>query len=435
MSTRREFFKSIATAGTVGVIGVTLNPTPILAATVNRTGADDRRYWLSVLEKLARPVLENLARGELKQQMPVEAANPDDRRRYTHLEALGRLLAGMAPWLELSGLRGAEAGRQEEWKALTHRALDSATRPGSPDFLNFNAGGQALVDSAFLAQAILRAPRALWSDLPPSLRGQLVTALRSSRAIGTPDGSNWVMFAAMVEAALLKAGEPTREDRLERCVGRMLSWYKGDGAYGDGEFFHFDYYNAFVIHPMLVDVLQVLRNQDPRFAEVQETVMRRARRFAEVQERLIAPDGTFPPLGRSLTYRFGAFQSLAQIALLRELPEPVRPAQVRGALTAVIRKLIEPRGTFDAKGWLQLGFCGHQPSLAEGYISTGSLYLCSVGLLPLGLSPDDPFWADAPAPWTSQQVWGGVSVPADKAMRETPAPSLPILSRDQPTAK
>jgi hypothetical protein len=428
MQNRREFLKRTVVAGALGAI-VAPFPKSLAAPSGEQILPDDRTYWISVAERLVSPVLENLARAELKKRMPVEAANPNDRRRFTHLEAFGRLLAGIAPWLELQHLKGDEARRQGKWIALTLKSLESATNPESPDYLNFDKGGQALVDTAFLAQAILRAPRVLWSALDPGLRGRLVDALKASRAIGTPNGSNWVMFAASVEAALLKAGEPTIEERLETCVRRMLNWYKGDGAYGDGEFFHFDYYNAFVIHPMLIDVLQVLRQEDTRFEPAYQIVLRRARRFAAVQERMIAPDGTFPPLGRSLTYRFGAFQTLAQIGLMRELPETVQPAQVRCALTAVIRKLIEAPGTFDDQGWLQLGFCGHQPSLAEGYISTGSLYLCSVGLLPLGLPPEDSFWSAAPAQWTSQQLWAGQSLPVDKAMAEDESVSIPTLNR------
>ncbi len=237
-----------------------------------------------------------------------------------------------------------------------------------------------------------------------------------TRAISTPEDSNWVMFTATIEAALLKMGEPTIEDRLEGSLRRMLDWYVGDGAYGDGEFFHFDYYNNFVIQPMLVDVLDALRQKDNRFGLACSTVVQRARRYAGVQERLIAPDGSFPSLGRSATYRFGAFQVLAQISLMRELPQDVRPAQVRCALTAVMQRMIEPTGTFDENGWLRIGFCGHQPSLAERYISTGSLYLCSVALLPLGLPASDAFWRDPAARWTSQRLWSGESLPPDHAL-------------------
>ena len=51
---------------------------------------------------------------------------------------------------------------------------------------------------------------------------------------------------------------------------------------------------------------------------------------------------------------------------------------------------------FNEKGWLRIGFYGHQPSIAESYISTGSSYLCSAAWLPLGLPETDPFW-HAPA--------------------------------------
>ena len=47
-------------------------------------------------------------------------------------------------------------------------------------------------------------------------------------------------------------------------------------------------------------------------------------------------------------------------------------------------------------GWLTIGLSGHQPSLGEPYISTGSLYLCLCGLLPLGLPPDNEFWSSTP---------------------------------------
>src|SRR5262249_17359395 len=153
-----------------------------------------------------------------------------------------------------------------------------------------------------------------------------------------------------------------------------------------------------------------------------------AQRYAEVQEHLIAPDGTIPAIGRSITYRFGALQTLAHVALLRQLPETVTPAQARGAMTAVIRKLTEAPGTFDKDGWLQIGCGGHKRTLAETYISTGSLYLCSAGLLPLGLPASDPFWADAARPWTSQRIWSGQSVPADHAITDTRSVEIPSVS-------
>ena len=417
MSSRREFLKSAAALGVISMAGVPaancLAQTP---ANAGQTSA--RAYWLGTLQKISAPVLENLAKGQLKKVMPVEAREAIARKRFTHLEAFGRLLAGIAPWLGAVELSGEEAALQKHYAELAVASLDAATDPRSPDFMNFSKGGQPLVDAAFLALGILRAPTVLWQPLDTRVRQQVIAALKSSRAIPTPTKNNWTMFAAMVEAALQTMGEATLSERFEDCVARMLGWYKGDGAYGDGEPFHWDYYNSFVIHPMLLDTLVVLNEKDAKFAADYKTELARARRYAEIQERLIAPDGTFPSIGRSTTYRFGAFHLLAQIALKQELPPHVSPAQVRCALTAVMRKMMEAPGTFDAQGWLQIGFCGHQPSLAETYISTGSLYLCSTALLPLGLPPTDVFWSAPDAKWTQQLLWSGADLPADHAISD-----------------
>jgi hypothetical protein len=427
MKTRRDFFKSAAALGVLGASGLPLRAAESKIQSV--ASGDDRSYWISVTEKIARPMLENLSRRELKKKMPVEEQPGAKRAAFTHLEAFGRLLCGLAPWLALENISGDELKLQQQFVKLAQASLDAATDPQSPDFMNFSEGGQALVDSAFLAQGILRAPKILWEPLNLRVKKQVVAALKSSRKIPTPTNNNWVMFAAMVEAALLEFGEPTLEARLEDCVRKMLGWYVGDGAYGDGEFFHFDYYNSFVIQPMLLDVLQTLAKNDAQFSAVQKIVLQRAQRYAVIQERLIAPDGTFPSIGRSTTYRFGAFQTLAQIALLHKLPEKISPAQVRCALTAVIHKMMDAPGTFDADGWLQIGFCGHQPALGENYISAGSLYLCSAGLLPLGLPATDEFWSAPAAKWTQQKLWSGENLAADHALPDTRNVELPTLAR------
>lgn len=419
---RRFFFKSAAALGLLGAGGLPVRAQGSVATTFAldpATPTETRRYWVGLAERMNRPVLEALARGELRQRMPVEQKPGAKREDFAHLEAFGRLLAGLAPWLALPGLTGEERKLQTELLGLARAGLAVGTDPKSPDFFNFNHGGQPLVDAAFLALGLLRGRAELWEPLDGRVKTQIIAALKLSREIPTPTGSNWVMFAATVEAALLEMGEAPLPDRLQACVRRMLGWYCGDGAYGDGEPFHFDYYNSFVIHPMLLEVLGVLQKHGLRLDEALAEEQRRAQRYAAVQERLIAPDGTFPSLGRSTTYRLGAFQVLALMSLRRELPAHLVPAQVRTALTAVMRRMMEAPGTFDSAGWLQIGFCGHQPDLGESYISTGSLYLCATGLLPLGLPTTDEFWSAPAEPWTAVKLWSGQNLPADHALSET----------------
>jgi hypothetical protein len=349
--------------------------------------------------------------------MPVEAphGNAAERSQYTHLEALGRLLAGISQWLEAGDSNASERELRQRYSNLARQAIAAAVDPSSPDYMNFARGSQPLVDAAFLALAVLRAPTELWEKLNHDTQRKLTEALRSSRVI-RPEFNNWLLFSAAVEAFLCHVGESWDSMRVDYAIRQHEEWYKGDGIYGEGPQFHWDYYNSFVIQPMLLAVIETVSKQSKAWESFYPAILTRAKRYAAIQERFIAPDGSYPAIGRSLAYRCGAFHLLATMALRRQLPDGMKPEQARAALTAVIRRTMEARGTFDERGWLTVGFCGHQPSIGEPYISTGSLYLCSTALLPLGLSGADPFWSGPPPPWTSQRIWNGQDIPADHAI-------------------
>ncbi|MGF7042482.1 DUF2264 domain-containing protein [Mucilaginibacter lappiensis] len=380
----------------------------------NDAGQKERTYLVKSLTRIADPVLTALSKNQLKLQMPVEAST-NDRRNYTYLEAFGRLLAGMAPWLEIGPDQTPEGILRKKYIELARTCLHNATDPNSPDFMNFNKGGQPVVDAAFLAQALLRAPRQLWDPLDATTKANIIAALKSSRVI-TPGYSNWLLFSATIEAALLKFDNYGDRMRMDYAIKQHQLWYKGDGLYGDGPNFHWDYYNSFVIQPMLLEVLQTLQDADKNQKNTFETALKHARRYAAIQERLISPEGTYPPIGRSLAYRFGAFQLLSKIALIKALPDNIKPQQVRAALYTMIKRQLEAPGTFDDKGWLQIGLYGHQPNIGEGYISTGSLYLCSEAFLILGLPSSDELWQNADEDWTAKKVWKGLDPGTDHAI-------------------
>jgi hypothetical protein len=305
-----------------------------------------------------------------------------DRRPFAHLEAIARTLAGISPFLELG-----EDAVACDLRTLAVKSLRNCFDPASPDYLDFSPGGQIIVDACL------------------SLRTK------------APSHSNWLLFAAITEAFLRLAGVAPDPMRIDYALFQHDQGYVGGGWYKDGPAFHHDYYNAFVIQPMLLDTAEASRGGLPIVSDFVERMppewRQRAARFAEIQERQVAPDGTFPVTGRSIVYRCGAFQHLAQMALRRALPASVSPSQARVALTAVIRRTLEAPGTFDERGFLRIGLSGHQPNLGEHYISTGSLYLCTAAFLPLGLSSTDPFWASPDAPTTWQRAWSGVDLPGD----------------------
>jgi hypothetical protein len=370
-----------------------------------------------MLDRICGPLFEALSKRRLKAVMPVEASagEQEHRRKTTHLEALGRALAGMAPWLEHGSTTGVEGELRAKYCEWARSGIATAVDKSSPDYMDFGGDRQTIVDTAFLSLAMLRAPRELREKLPTGVRGQLADALRATRE-QIPAFNNWLLFAAMIEAALFALGESWDRMRVDYALREHATWYVGDGVYGDGPHFHQDYYNSFVIQPFLLMLMDVVGKQDAAWGAMADDIRLRATRYAAIQERMIAPDGTYPIVGRSIAYRCGAFHLLADAALRGTLPAEVSPEQVRGALTAVMRRTLTPAGTFDDKGWLRIGLAGQQPSLGETYISTGSLYLCTTAFLPLGLSAADRFWSGAAAPWSSVRVWSGADSKLDHAL-------------------
>lgn len=176
-----------------------------------------------------------------------------------------------------------------------------------------------------------------------------------------------------------------------------------------------DYYNSYVIQPMLIDILHTVGCEEASWQKLLPQARRYGAHYARFLEHLIAPDGSWPVLGRSSSYRFGCFQMLAQQALPHLPDSHLTPAQVRCGLTAVIDRVMDFQN-FDNRGFLRVGVCGSQPNIGETYISTGSLYLCMTVFLPLGLSVDDEFWTAPDTLWTQKKIWAGLPVNAEHAL-------------------
>lgn len=130
--------------------------------------------------------------------MPVEMNRESRREKFSHLEALARLLMGIAPWLEKE-TTGKEEELRKQFTYLARKAIDAGTDPHSPDFMNFEVSFQPIVDTAFLAQAILRAPNQLWKKLDDRIKKNVIAALKATRS-RKPVFSNWLLFSAIIEA-------------------------------------------------------------------------------------------------------------------------------------------------------------------------------------------------------------------------------------------
>jgi rhamnogalacturonyl hydrolase YesR len=394
----------------------------LLAASEMTRYVDDRKYWADLLYRIAEPVLSNMSRGELIRNMDVELSPTWDGRnvKVTYMETFGRLMAGVAPWLSLPDDNTSEGIQRKQLREWALKSYAHAVNPQSPDYLLWKGEGQALVDAAYIANSFLRAPDQLWKPLDTETKQRYVQEFKGLRRVDPPY-TNWLLFLAMVETFLLSVDEEADIYRIHSAIRKIDEWYVGDGWYADGERFAFDYYNSYVIQPMYVEILKVLTDKKIYPYETEkklETANKRIQRYGEILERLISPEASYPAFGRSITYRMGVFQPLALLSLQGKLPETLPEGQVRNALTSVMKRMFSAQGIFGEKGFLQLGFAGHQPEISDWYTNNGSMYLTSLVFLPLGLPANHSFWTTTPLEWTAKKAWSGEPFLKDHAIRD-----------------
>ena len=378
---------------------------------------NDRAYWVAVLNRIATPILDNISKQLFRKNMPMEVSPIFDKRDpgVGYLEAFGRLLAGMAPWLALPDDQTAEGKLRKKFREQALLGIQYGVDPQSPDYFIWRGpSSQTLVDAAHLAQAFLRAPQALWQPLSDLTKKRVIEEFKLLRRI-KPNESNWLLFAAMTETFLYSIGEECVRQRIDYAVHKFdKDWYVGDGWYSDGARFSFDHYNGYVIHCMQVESLQHNISADPTYKEMYDRAYKRMQRYAHHLERTISPDGYPLVVGRSSTYRNAAFQPLAAVILDNKLPKDISKGQARAALTAVLKHIYVDKTFAGKSGWLTMGVVGdQQTNLADYYTSAGSMYVASLSFLPLGLPVDDEFWTCAPEKWTSQKIFAGEPFPKD----------------------
>lgn len=412
---RRHFLGSALAAGALvpAVQGAPAAPAAGAAT------SDDRAYMVDLLRRMAVPILEPMAKGRLQAVFKPELSPTWDGRdpKVSYLEGFGRLISGIAPWLALPDDASAE-GRLRA--TLRQQALESyahSVDPKSPDYLAWKVYGQPLVDSAYFTNAFLRAPKQLWEPLDATTKKRVVAEIKGLRNV-SPPYTNWLLFAAMNEAFLLSIGEEWDPVRIDLAVRKINEWYVGDGWYADGPRFHFDHYGSYVIHPMLVEILEVLAATGAKFNSLDAKALldqayKRMQRYGEHLERLIGPDGAYAPIGRSLTYRTAVFQPLGLLAWRKRLPASLPEAQVRAATLAAQRAVFRHPSNFNDRGYLTIGFTGHQPKLGDWYSNAGSMYIASESLIALGLPASDTYWTAPALPWTSKKAFAGEDFPKD----------------------
>ncbi len=387
----------------------------------------DREYWCQQAWRMAQPVLENMAKGELQKNMKTEFSPSFDNRnrKVVYMETFGRLMAGIAPWLALPdsvfGGSPAETKELEQIRQLRQWALASyknSVDPQSPDYLCWGVSGQNLVDAAYIAESFVRAYDALWVPLDNTTKQRYIEEFKKLRRI-EPPYTNWFLFSSIIESFIAKAAGLGEYDdyRVMTTIRKVEEWYVGDGWYADGPVFAFDYYSSYVFHAMYLETLQNMidakANTRLEYKKYYDRALKRAQKFSIILERFISPEGTFPVFGRSMPYRMATLQPLAMLAWQQKMPKELTNGQVRAALTAVMHRMYDQQQNYNDEGFLTIGFCGSQPDVADWYTNNGSLYMTSLSLMPLGLPATHDFWTSEAQPWTQVKAWNGQPFPKD----------------------
>lgn len=408
----------------------------------------DREVWVDIMYQMAEPVMKNMAEGKLQQVMDTAGGNKslelsptwDNRdKKVAYMEAFGRLLAGLAPWLNLPDDDSAESAKRRQLRRWTRQAIINAVDPQSPDRLGWENGGQTLVDAAYVVEGLFRGYDSLWVPLPKETKDLYVKELKGLRRYDPPY-TNWLLFIAMEESFLMYVGADYDAYRIKMALAKIEEWYIGDGIYSDGPSFAFDYYNSYVIQPMYMECLEMIAARQPNntyliFGKTNDKVRgaknrlqevtKRMQKWSVILERFISPEGTFPVVGRSIPYRMATLQPLALLAWRKQLPKELHEGQVRSALTAVANRMFYGQlenpaknapalsKNYNSGGFLTIGFVGPHPNVADWYTNNGSLYMTSLAFMPLGLPATDSFWTAPYEKWTSKKAWEGDDFPKD----------------------
>lgn len=376
-----------------------------------------RKDWIETLLKITLPILEKSATEKLKKGMPKGKFFKEDQ----YLEALGRIICGIAPWIECKESESDyEKERKQHVLNLLIKTFENITRTDSPDYICFTQSPQSLVDTAYLVQGFIRSPF-LWQSLKKTTQEKLISEIAKTRCFN-PCDNNWLLFASMIEAFFLKyTSVPIEKRRLEKGPDYFSSFfYIGDGMYGDGITFSMDYYNSFVIHPMMLDILEVCREKykSVKYIKMYDMAAVRFKRFVEIQERTVSPIGTYPIYGRTQICRLGSFQALSYSIYKNLIPESLSKSQIKGALCSLLSAFTNNDKNYSDDYILAIGINGNQTTIAESYVSYGSAYHICNFFLCLGISPEEEYWREDVSEWTSLRVFNGNEIPSDHALHD-----------------
>ncbi|KAK4229884.1 hypothetical protein QBC38DRAFT_80027 [Podospora fimiseda] len=207
-----------------------------------------------------------------------------------------------------------------------------------------------------------------------------------------PD-TNWLWFRVFANLGLKRNGGRYSQERLDRDVEHLDTFYRGDGWSNDGpEGIHqMDYYSSsFAIHFLQLVYAKLAGEDDPERAE---EFRRRAQKVALDLVYYYDEEGRSIPFGRSVGYRFAMVSFWGALAYADvELPAPLTWGMVKGIVMRHLRWWQTQYDMWSPAGTLTIGYSYPNMYMAENYNSPGSPYWACLAFICLAVPETHPFW-------------------------------------------
>ena len=340
---------------------------------------DFQELLLSIVEPLKPYYSEEKARLLLG----VTATNYD--RKAETMEAFSRPLWGLVPFWAGGGT---EAGFEEIYRL----GLVAGTDPTGDEFWGgFHAFDQKFVEMAAISYGLILTPGKLWDPLSDREKERLADWLYGINQYELPV-CNWILFAVLVNVALMKLGRKYDAGKLEKYLQGVEEFYLGDGWYQDGDSGQKDYYVSFAIHFYCLFYARVMGEEDPERCRIYKE---RAMLFGKTFIYWFDEDGAALPFGRSLTYRFAQVSFWSACLMAGVYPYPVEV--IKGLIVRHMQDWLK-KPVFDRDHILTIGYAYPDLVMGERYNGPGSPYWSLKTFAFLMLPDDHIFWSAKPAP-------------------------------------
>jgi hypothetical protein len=276
---------------------------------------------------------------------------------------LSRYLEGI-----VAGTRNVGSDDAESWPVIGH----------------VGRHGQPHVEAASIALSLHLTRSASWDLLSADEQDRLDSWLRGALK-HEPSSNNWYLFPLTIASLLEGVGRGDEETAyvIERGLGLIDLWYRGEGWYSDGDGEAFDHYIGWALH--LYPLLHARLRAD---SALEEKLGGRLEEFLGSFARTFDRNGAPLYMGRSMTYRMATLAAVATGEVFGRTP--LTHGQSRRVLSAGLRYFLERGATRD--GILTLGWHGEHLPTVQRYSGPGSPYWASKGFGALMLPAGHPVW-------------------------------------------